>query len=86
MTWINQKSKLLIMNKPCLSKGEIEEITGLKRPQKQLEWLLAHGFTATIRADGSVLMSRQNFEIVMGGVSALPVKAQYELDFSSFSK
>jgi len=35
-----------------LSKTEIEELTGLKQPLRQIRWLLANGYCPDVRADG----------------------------------
>ncbi len=31
---------------------EIEELTGLKQPTRQIRWLLANGYCPDVRADG----------------------------------
>lgn len=54
-----------------LSDAEICEISGRERPTAQLKWLRKNGFTAKPRADGTILVSRRNYEIVMGGYTEM---------------
>ena len=35
-----------------LTQMEIEELTGLKQPARQIRWLLANGYCPDVRADG----------------------------------
>ena len=35
-----------------LTQMEIEELTGLKQPTRQIRWLMANGYHPDVRADG----------------------------------
>jgi hypothetical protein len=49
-----------------LTRDELRDITGLKRPDAQMRWLRENGFVALRRADGMPLVSRAHFEAMMG--------------------
>ena len=69
----------------CLTKEELQELTGLKRFAAQFRWLSQQGFIVRQRGDGMPIISRQHFESVMGGVLTSNKSKSQEPDFTSFS-
>jgi len=69
----------------CLTKEELQELTGLKRFAAQFRWLSQQGFVVRQRGDGMPVISRQHFESVMGGVLTSSRSKSQEPDFTSFS-
>jgi hypothetical protein len=69
----------------CLTKEELQELTGLKRFASQFSWLSQQGFVVRQRGDGMPIISRQHFETVMGGVLTSPKSKTQEPDFTSFT-
>lgn len=66
-----------------LSQEEIQQITGFKRSFAQVRWLQENGFEVKIRADGSPLVSRSHFELIMGGIIPADNGRACEPDFSA---
>ena len=69
----------------CLTKEELQEITGLKRFAAQFRWLSQQGFIVRKRGDGMPIVSRQHFESMMGGILPLAKSKLQQPDFSSLS-
>ena len=69
----------------CLSKTELQEVTGLKRFKAQFRWFSQQGFIVRQRGDGMPIISRQHFESVMGGIFPSVKEKSQEPDFSSLS-
>jgi len=69
----------------CLTKDELQEITGLKRFAAQFRWLSQQGFIVRKRGDGMPIVSRQHFESMMGGILPLAKSKLQQPDFSSLS-
>ena len=67
----------------CLTKEELQEITGLKRFAAQFRWLSQQGFIVRKRGDGMPIVSRQHFESMMGGILPLAKSKLQQPDFSS---
>jgi uncharacterized protein DUF4224 len=72
------------MDSICLTKDEIIKITGRKSSSAQIRYLRSQGFTVIPRADGTPLISRTHFEVMMGGQHHLSKPQDYQPDFSSF--
>ncbi len=53
------------MPKLLLSHKQIYQLTGKKRNAAQVRWLCENGFYCKQRADGSVVLSRDNFNAIM---------------------
>ena len=51
-----------------LSEDELQGITRKNRTSKQANWLHQNGFEFMKRGDGSILLSRRHYELVMGGI------------------
>ncbi len=68
----------------CLTNDEILTITGRKKPSAQIRYLRSQGFTVIPRADGTPLISRTHFEVMMGGQHYSNKGMEYQPDFSSF--
>lgn len=47
---------------PCLTDAEIERITGLKQPKRQVEMLIELGYPAFLRPDNTVSLGRAQYE------------------------
>lgn len=71
------------MNHLCLTKDELQEVTGLKRFASQFRWLSQQGFIVRQRGDGMPIISRQHFESVMGGLLPSSKSKSQQPDFSS---
>ena len=69
----------------CLTKKELQEVTGLKRFAAQFRWLSQEGFIVRQRGDGMPIVSRQHFETVMGGIFTSSKSKLQQPDFSSLS-
>ncbi len=69
----------------CLTKEELQEVTGLKRFAAQFRYLSQQGFIVRRRGDGMPLVSRQHFEQMMGGLISPSKSKQQSPDFSSLS-
>jgi uncharacterized protein DUF4224 len=63
---------------------ELKEITGRVKSSAQIRYLRSQGFTVIPRADGSPLISRTHFEVMMGGSHYSSKPQNFEPDFSSF--
>ncbi len=72
------------MNTLCLSQEELILITGRVKASAQIRYLRSQGFTVIPRADGSPLVSRTHFEVIMGGGHYSTKPQNSEPDFSSF--
>jgi len=68
----------------CLTNEEIIIITGRKKPSAQIKYLRSQGFTVIPRADGTPLVSRTHFEVMMSGGHYSSNPQNFEPDFSSF--
>jgi hypothetical protein len=73
------------MTNLCLTKEELQELTGLKRSASQFSWLAQQGFNVRQRRDGMPMISRQHFEAVMGGILPSYESKSQQPDFSSLS-
>jgi len=69
----------------CLTKEELQEVTGLKRFAAQFRWFAQQGFIVRKRGDGMPIVSRQHFETMMGGILPLAKSKSQQPDFSSLS-
>lgn len=69
-----------------LTAEEIEDITGLKRASAQIRHLRSLGLTVKQRADGSPLVSRANYHVVMGGTVAGSRHEGSEPDFGAIRR
>jgi uncharacterized protein DUF4224 len=69
----------------CLTKEELQEVTGLKRFASQFKWLSQQGFIVRQRGDGMPIVSRQHFETMMGGLFSSSKSKSQQPDFSSLS-
>ena len=65
-----------------LTRDELRDLTGFRRPEAQLRWLLDNGFTAIRRADGRVVVAREHVLEVLG-VKPAHVEADPEPDWSA---
>lgn len=68
----------------CLTKEELQEITGFVKHTAQACWLRAQGFTFKLRADGMPIVSRMHFEDIMAGLGCSTTAHEVEPDFSIF--
>jgi len=68
-----------------LTASELEGVTGKKRHSNQAAWLVENGFKFKPRANGSLLVSRRHFEIVMGGILDRMFIGYSEPDFDSLN-
>ncbi len=66
-----------------LTKDEVEEVTGFNLRQKQKRWCLDNGVTYVCRGDGSLAISREHIQYVLGVTHNLNRKNLIEPDFSS---
>lgn len=67
-----------------LTSDEVREITGRVKASAQIRFLRSQGFTVIPRADGTPLISRTHFEVMMGGSHYSSKPQNFEPDFSSF--
>jgi len=63
---------------------ELKEITGRVKPSAQIRYLRSQGFTIIPRTDGTPLISRTHFEVMMGGSHHSSKPQDFQPDFSSF--
>jgi hypothetical protein len=56
-----------------LNAQELHELTGYKKPGRQIGWLRAQGFTFRVAADGHPRVDRSHYLKLMGGT----VEAQH---------
>lgn len=68
-----------------LTKAELRDVTGYKRPDAQLRWFRKNGFVALQRADGMPLVSRAHFEAMMGAATGRK-GAEPEPDFEALKQ
>ena len=66
-----------------LTSGQIEQLTGYRKPVLQIRWLLANGYHIDVRADGrpAVLTAQVEARQLQG--LAKPSRATEEPDFDS---
>lgn len=64
-----------------LTQEELQEITGYKKPCKQMEWLRMNGFTVFENAKNRPVVSRSNFDLVTNGVASHSYYVDAEPDF-----
>lgn len=67
----------------CLSREELEQVTGLRKFSAQLRWLRKQGFNVLCRADGMPLVARGHFDQMMGCTLPSKKHASQEPDFRS---
>jgi len=67
----------------CLSREELEQVTGRQKFSAQFRWLRMQGFNVLRRADGMPLVARSHFEQMMGCVMPGKKNATQEPDFTS---
>ena len=66
-----------------LTAQELLGITGYKRNNCQERWLFENGIMYLKRRDGSLLVSRRHFEVMMGGLEGSDADRYFEPDYSS---
>lgn len=53
---------------PFVSRDELVELTGYRRPSAQAQWLAAKGFTFMVNAAGRPILHRAHVAAKLGGV------------------
>jgi len=66
-----------------LTSDELHELTGYKKPGKQLAWLRGQGFIFRVAADGYPRVDRSHYLKLMGGMDGASQHAKTHPDFSS---
>jgi hypothetical protein len=69
----------------CLSREELEQVTGLRKFSAQISWLRRNGFNVLRRADGMPLVARSHFEQMMGCTIPSKKNSTQEPDFRSMA-
>jgi hypothetical protein len=66
-----------------LTTAELHELTGYKKPGKQLAWLRGQGFICRVAADGYPRVDRSHYHKLMGGNESVTRHPKTHPDFSS---
>jgi len=69
-----------------LTTAELHELTGYKKPGKQLAWLRGQGFIFRVAADGYPRVDRSHYLKLMGGMAGATQHPKSHPDFSSLQK
>ena len=67
----------------CLTDEEIAEVTGRKHRDAQRTGLARLGIEHLVRPDGSLVVSREHFEEVLGGKKRSKAPPEYEPDWDA---
>jgi hypothetical protein len=67
----------------CLTDEEIAEVTGKKHRDAQCKVLVRLGVAHLVRPDGSLVVSREHFEEVLGGKKRSNVPRSPEPDWNA---
>jgi len=69
-----------------LTAAELFDLTGYKKPSKQLSWLRGQGFIFRVAADGYPRVDRTHYLKLMGGAVEAARHSKSQPDFSSLKK
>ena len=69
-----------------LDESELRELTGRVQRRSQMQWLEWNGWKYAIRADGRVMVAREQFELKMLDKPTKPRECEVEPDWDAMNR